>query len=132
MAKIDLIMAAVLVAATMCLSACGEGKDADTTTTASSDSAVQSASTAQKAASADGSSSRGGEGSASEESDAGTRQQDSADVNGSGEIEITDATLIQMWLAEVETPYSIGEQPTEAPTQMPTDADGWGRIVFRP
>ena len=62
----------------------------------------------------------------------------SADVDGSGGIDITDATLIQWWLAEMETPYPIGTQfeiptvTTAAPTERQTDADGWGRDVFRP
>ena len=54
-------------------------------------------------------------------------------------IDITDATIIQQWLADIVTPYPIGEQiaaptepPTEKPTQRPTDADGWGRDIFRP
>ena len=61
-----------------------------------------------------------------------------ADVDGSGGIAITDATLIQWWLAEMETPYPIGTQfeiptvTTAAPTERQTDADGWGRDVFRP
>ena len=61
-----------------------------------------------------------------------------ADVDGSGGIDITDATLIQWWLAEMETPYPIGTQfeiptvTTAAPTERQTDADGWGRDVFRP
>ena len=69
----------------------------------------------------------------------------SADVDGSGAVDITDATLVQRWLAEMETPYNIGEQietPTEKPTQPATtqpattqpatDEEGWGRIIFRP
>ena len=58
-----------------------------------------------------------------------------ADVNGSGDIDITDVTFIQKWLATIETPYPIGGQfelPTEPPTQRPTDADGWGRDIFQP
>ena len=66
-----------------------------------------------------------------------------ADVDGDGEIKLEDAVTIQKWVAEIELPYSIGEffefpvattaQPTtEAPTQPPTDDDGWGRIIFQP
>lgn len=55
-----------------------------------------------------------------------------ADVDGSGKIDIMDATAIQRWLAGMETTYPIGEQPTEATTQSPTDADGWGYIIFEP
>ena len=66
-----------------------------------------------------------------------------ADVDGDGEIKLEDAETIQKWVAEIELPYSIGEfiefpvattaQPTtEAPTQPPTDDDGWGRIIFQP
>lgn len=80
---------------------------------------------------------------------------DAADVTGDEEINITDASYIQMWVALLDTPYPIGErieapteptteQPTEeqteeptepttqAPTQRPTDEDGWGRDIFRP
>ncbi len=64
-------------------------------------------------------------------------------VDGDGEIKLEDAVTIQKWVAEIELPYSIGEffefpvattaQPTtEAPTQPPTDDDGWGRIIFQP
>ena len=66
-----------------------------------------------------------------------------ADVDGNGMVEITDATLIQRWLADMETPYPISEPfelpvettiapTTAAPTQMPTDEEGWGREIFRP
>ena len=66
-----------------------------------------------------------------------------ADVDSDGEIKLEDAVTIQKWVAEIELPYSIGEfiefpvattaQPTtEAPTQPPTDDDGWGRIIFQP
>jgi hypothetical protein len=66
-----------------------------------------------------------------------------ADVDGDGEIKLEDAVTIQKWVAEIELAYSIGEffefpvattaQPTtEAPTQPPTDDDGWGRIIFQP
>lgn len=69
-----------------------------------------------------------------------------ADIDGNGAVEIADATLIQQWLAEMQTPYPIGtpvtvpdptteptiEPTTEATTQSPTDADGWGRIIFQP
>lgn len=66
-----------------------------------------------------------------------------ADVDGDGEIKLEDAVTIQKWVAEIELPYSIGEffefpvattaQPTtEAPTQPPTDDDGWLRIIFQP
>lgn len=58
--------------------------------------------------------------------------EQAADVDGSGTIDITDATLIQQWLADLETPYPIGIRPTEAPTQRPTDAEGWGCDIFRP
>ena len=58
--------------------------------------------------------------------------ESAADVDGNGKIEITDAAAIQMWLAYIETPYSIGEQATEAPTQRPTDDQGWGRDIFQP
>ena len=62
----------------------------------------------------------------------------------SGELEVTDATFIQRWVAQIETPYPIGVMPTEAPTEaptqaptqaptvMPTDEDGWGREIFKP
>ena len=57
-----------------------------------------------------------------------------ADADGNGEIEITDATIIQRWLVKIDTPYSdlIGEPlytPTEAPTQRPTDEEGWGTEI---
>ena len=60
-----------------------------------------------------------------------------ADADGNGKLEISDATAIQRWLAEFDTPYAIGEElteppTTEAPTQMPTDDEGWGRIIFQP
>lgn len=67
-----------------------------------------------------------------------------ADTNGSGAVDISDATNVQMWLARLETPYSIGEWltvptvPTTPPstgeqtTESPTDEDGWGREIFRP
>lgn len=66
--------------------------------------------------------------------------ESAADIDGNGKIDIKDATLIQKWIAKMETPYLIGEQiqaPTEEqttqkPTQRPTDADGWGRDIFRP
>ncbi len=58
--------------------------------------------------------------------------EEAADVDASGEIEITDATFIQRWAANIGTPYPIAEQPTEAPTQRPTDSEGWGRDIFRP
>lgn len=80
---------------------------------------------------------------------------DAADVTGDEEINITDASYIQMWVAYFDTPYPIGErieapteptteQPTEeqteqttepttqAPTQRPTDEEGWGRDIIRP
>lgn len=83
----------------------------------------------------------------------GSFSKTAADVDGNGEIEITDATLIQKWLAELAPPYRINElieipsdatepatQPTseqatqtpEAPTQRPTDEEGWGRDIFQP
>lgn len=34
------------------------------------------------------------------------------DVDGSGDLEIVDATFIQRWLAEFNVPYDIGEQTT--------------------
>lgn len=58
--------------------------------------------------------------------------QTAADIDGSGEVNIADATLLQRWLAEYETQYQIGVQPTEPATQMPTDDDGWGRVIFKP
>ena len=62
----------------------------------------------------------------------GEISQSGADVDGNGKIEITDATLIQRWIAGIDTPYQIGPQSTEAPTQQPTDEDGWGTIIYRP
>ncbi len=64
----------------------------------------------------------------------------SADVDGNGEIDIVDATYIQQWLAEMNPPYPIAEQldkpvettSPETTTQSPTDAEGWGRDIFRP
>lgn len=58
-----------------------------------------------------------------------------ADINASGGIDITEATMIQRWLADMETTYPIGDQievPAEPPTQMPTDEEGWGRVIFTP
>ena len=34
------------------------------------------------------------------------------DVDGSGDLEIVDATFIQRWLVEFNVPYDIGEQTT--------------------
>ena len=34
------------------------------------------------------------------------------DVDGSGDLEIVDATFIQRWLSEFNVPYDIGEQTT--------------------
>lgn len=70
----------------------------------------------------------------------GEISEEAADVDGNGVIEITDATYIQRWIAQIDQPYPIGEQPEEttgvsptaAPTQRPTDEDGWGRDIFRP
>ena len=62
----------------------------------------------------------------------GSFSETAADVDGNGLVEIADATLIQRWLAGMEPPYPIGPQPTQAPTQMPTDEEGWGTIIFRP
>ena len=42
-----------------------------------------------------------------------------ADVNASGEVDIMDATYIRRWLANIDTPYPIGDQLSE-PTQ-PTE-----------
>lgn len=58
--------------------------------------------------------------------------EDAADVDGNGKIEIIDATFIQRWLDRLVVPYLIGVQPTQAPTQMPTDEEGWGSIIFQP
>ena len=58
--------------------------------------------------------------------------ESAADINGDGEVDITDATFIQRWLADMDTPYPIGPQPTVAPTQMPTDEEGWGTVIFKP
>lgn len=58
--------------------------------------------------------------------------EQAADVDGNGEIDIADVTFIQRWLEDMETPYPIGPQPTEAPTQRPTDEEGWGTDIFRP
>jgi hypothetical protein len=69
--------------------------------------------------------------------------QTAADADGSGKLEIKDATLIQMRLANMAIQYPVGErievtvettaEPTTAPhTQMPTDSDGWGREIFKP
>ena len=45
-------------------------------------------------------------------------------IDGNG-MDITSATWIQRWLAEVKIPYPVGEpvtvQPTVAPTQKSTD-----------
>lgn len=78
----------------------------------------------------------------------GAYSEAAADVDGSGVVDISDATLIQKWLAEIETPYAIGTPiavpeettiesttavpTTAAPTQRPTDEEGWGRDIFRP
>ena len=37
------------------------------------------------------------------------------DVDGSGDLEIVDATFIQRWLSEFNVPYDIGEQTTAKP-----------------
>lgn len=69
--------------------------------------------------------------------------EESADADGDGDITILDATAIQRWLASLKPPYPIGQeigappepsedQPSESPTQLPTDAEGWGREIFRP
>ena len=58
--------------------------------------------------------------------------ESAADVDKNGKVDILDATYLQQWLAEMQTPYPIGVQPTEAPTESPTDEDGWGREIFRP
>ena len=63
---------------------------------------------------------------------AGSLDEAAADVDGNGAVEIIDATFIQRMVAKMDTPYPIGVQPTQAPTQMPTDEDGWGRIIFQP
>ena len=59
-----------------------------------------------------------------------------ADIDENGKVEIIDATYIQRYLAKIETPYPIGEQPTEAPTEAPTqlstDAEGWSHQIFQP
>ena len=58
-----------------------------------------------------------------------------ADLNRSGDIDITEATGIQRWLAGFEISYPVGTRfvlPTEAPTQRPTDEEGWGRDIYRP
>lgn len=45
------------------------------------------------------------------------------DIDGNG-MDITSATWIQRWLAEIKIPYPVGEpvtvSPTENPTQKPT------------
>ncbi len=58
--------------------------------------------------------------------------EEAADVDGNGIIEMTDVTFIQRWTADMEVPYAIGVQPTAAPTERPTDSEGWGRDIFRP
>ncbi len=69
--------------------------------------------------------------------------ESAADVDGSGGVEITDVTYIQLWLANLHTPYSIGEKSvvtvettveptTQKPTGIPTDDQGWGREIFQP
>lgn len=64
--------------------------------------------------------------------------ESAADADGNGILEISDATAIQRWLAEFDTAYAIGEElteppaTTEAPTQSPTDDEGWGRIIYQP
>ena len=58
--------------------------------------------------------------------------EQNADIDKNGLIESIDVTYIQRYKAGLETPYPIGEQPTVAPTQMPTDEDGWGQTIFRP
>ncbi len=58
--------------------------------------------------------------------------QAAADIDGNGEVTIADATLLQRWLAEYESQYEIGVRPTEPATQMPTDENGWGRVIFKP
>lgn len=50
-----------------------------------------------------------------------------ADVDGSGTVDITDATTLQRWLAGINVPYSVGTF-----VEMPTDSNGWGRIIFQP
>ena len=71
-----------------------------------------------------------------------------ADVNRNGVTELDDAVAVQQWIADIKTPFLIGEwfsvpvettvQPatepltTETPTQTPTDDDGWGRTIFQP
>ena len=51
------------------------------------------------------------------------------DTDADGVITITDVTMIQRYEAKIITqlpylPYS--------PTESPTDADGWGYIIYRP
>lgn len=40
-------------------------------------------------------------------------------INGNG-MDITSATWIQRYLAEMDIPYPVGQPVTEAPTQKPT------------
>ena len=73
----------------------------------------------------------------------GSFSEPAANVDADEDVDVHDALLIQYWLACFDTTYPIGTQfdlpeetttaaTTEAPTQMPTDEDGWGREIFRP
>ena len=59
-----------------------------------------------------------------------------ADADGNGIVNVDDAVMIQKWVSCMETPYPIGEElpepTTQAPTQRPTDSEGWGRDIFQP
>ncbi|MBQ3286063.1 MAG: dockerin type I repeat-containing protein [Ruminococcus sp.] len=58
--------------------------------------------------------------------------EQNADVDKNGRIESIDVTYIQRYLNELDPPYPIGVQPTAAPTQSSTDAEGWGNQIYRP
>lgn len=62
----------------------------------------------------------------------GVYSKTAADADGSGVVDITDATIIQRWLLGADTPYQIGTEPTETYTHLPTDAEGWGRDIYKP
>ncbi len=66
-----------------------------------------------------------------------------ADVDRDGDVDLDDAVNIQKWIADFNLPYLIGqrfdipvettaEPTTEAPTQPPTDDEGWGLIIIQP
>ena len=69
----------------------------------------------------------------------GDYSESAADVDGNGVVGINDVTYVQLWLANIQTPYQIGEKfavqvepTTQKPTGIDTDDEGWGREIFQP